>query len=989
MRSRNTLAALGISCLFVACGDGESADVPQPGDPGVFESDSPGSPGYGGPTGYGGSSGAAGAGSGGTGATNAGGSDPGKTIAEADVIQIENDRLYALSRYSGLTVVDVANPDAMKVLGTLRLEGTPFEMYVKDGVVHAMYSSWPVYGGSGVDASYQQTSGIVTLNAKNPSAIEKLSEFQVPGEISDSRRVDDLLYVVSYENGYCYNCRETESTTVISLDVSKPSQVVKVDELAYSAPNKTYSWGKRSVILNQDRIYIAGREWGGAEGSTIQIVDITDSTGKLAAGASVEAAGMIESRWQLDEKDGYLRVISQPGSWGVGNQPRMNTFKVESAYKVTKVADVAMVLPEPERLRSVRFDGNRAYAITFLQTDPLFVLDFSDPLAPKQLGELEIPGWVYHMEPRGNRLLALGFDQGNSDGSLNVSMFDVADMTKPTMLSRVHFGGNGWGDFAEDQDRIHKAFAIYDALGLIFVPYSGHSYTSDYYCGKWESGVQIVSFDDKGLKKRGSVDALGQARRALLHKSRLLTMSDVSVESFDVTDVDAPKRKDEVRLASIVGKTLVVGQRVVRLSAHYWSAETALDITTLPGAGMAEPLGTVRLDDVFGSEQNCAYGGYYYGSGAYGLHSDGTLLYVLRFGDAPAVAAIDISGDAPQVQSVIKLPAGQGTAGYSDYGYGYGSDVVDTGERWAALGKKLAVFSSEPDGQQVRGFVDVVDFSDAKNPKLHRVTLPPSDGFTSLHTAGSKVVLSRWAPSPTTPGKVRFYAERIETAGSAPSRLSPINVPGAVFDVDDSAKALLTLDFTRIEHKLPYPECVSKYGYGAVVWDEGSYGYAKDDLVKCVQMNRTLKHVSLGSIAVQNSAKAFPTNLLVYDTALGTDRVFAGAYVQTAGNYYSGSGYALVTISGLQTGTIEIAQTELNSKAGYFYASQLLAKGQDLYVVGEYPAQLFHLDASNAAAPKLSPPVDLGNQSVQHVTLHENKALCSHGEYGASWVALP
>ena len=72
-------------------------------------------------------------------------------------------------------------------------------------------------------------------------------------------------------------------------------------------------------------------------------------------------------------------------------------------------------------------DGERAYAITFEQTDPLFTIDLSDPASPMQRGALEIPGFVYHMEPRGDRLIGLGFDQGNPDGAITVSLFDVSD----------------------------------------------------------------------------------------------------------------------------------------------------------------------------------------------------------------------------------------------------------------------------------------------------------------------------------------------------------------------------------------------------------------------------------------------------------------------------------------------------------------------------------------------------------------------------------
>lgn len=69
---------------------------------------------------------------------------------------------------------------------------------------------------------------------------------------------------------------------------------------------------------------------------------------------------------------------------------------IGSSEDITPMGSTAMQLPRPESLRAVRFDGDRGYAITFEQTDPLFTLDLTDPAAPRQVGELEIPGWVTH-----------------------------------------------------------------------------------------------------------------------------------------------------------------------------------------------------------------------------------------------------------------------------------------------------------------------------------------------------------------------------------------------------------------------------------------------------------------------------------------------------------------------------------------------------------------------------------------------------------------
>lgn len=142
----------------------------------------------------------------------------------------------------------------------------------------------------------------------------------------------------------------------------------------------------------------------------------------------------------MDEHNGVLRAVTQPGSSRSTEPPMLETFEVVSSSEITQLSSLEVKLPRPEELRSVRFDGDRAFAITFEQTDPLFTFDLSDPAAPRQLGELEIPGWLYHMEPRGDRLYALGFERGNEGGALHASLFDISELSAPKQLARVNFG---------------------------------------------------------------------------------------------------------------------------------------------------------------------------------------------------------------------------------------------------------------------------------------------------------------------------------------------------------------------------------------------------------------------------------------------------------------------------------------------------------------------------------------------------------------------
>ena len=82
-----------------------------------------------------------------------------------------------------------------------------------------------------------------------------------------------------------------------------------------------------------------------------------------------------------------------------------------------------------ESIQSVRYFQDRAYIVTFLQTDPLYVIDLSNAESPSILGELEIPGFSSYLHPVNENLL-LGFGQ-QGWANTKMSLFDVSNPTEP------------------------------------------------------------------------------------------------------------------------------------------------------------------------------------------------------------------------------------------------------------------------------------------------------------------------------------------------------------------------------------------------------------------------------------------------------------------------------------------------------------------------------------------------------------------------------
>jgi len=1012
LSSRSVALALAASALLVACGDDGEEDVDggQGGESSAdFVSDNPsglsGGRGEGGATSSGGDGEESGdAGTSGAGAPDEdGGADPGddgsRDVAEADIIAVEGDKLYALSRYGGLTIVDISNPGQLPVLGRFRANASPFEMYVENGQVFVMLADFGryVFDEEG-EYSWQTQSRLLALDASNPAAIVERGSFDLPGRIQDSRRVGDVLYLVTHQDGWCWRCEDYPNTTVTSLDVSNPAQVVQVDVVNLPA-HESWSY-QRSVTATDERLYIAGPEYDyydtDASHSTISVVDIADPSGIMHQGASVAVAGQITSRWQMDEYEGVLRVVSQPWQWDVDEPPTIETFSVASATQIAPLASVPMVLPRPESLQAVRFDGERGYAITFERTDPLFTLDLSDPAAPRQVGELEIPGWVYHMETRGDRVLGLGFDPENPNGAINVSLFDVSDFANPVMLDREHFGGD-WAYFAEDQDRVHKSFQILDQLGLLLIPFWGYEWDVESCGGSDAGGVQLIDWANDALALRGLAPSKGGSRRALVHRDHLIGVSDTAVETFDISNRDAPVALAMQPLSTTVHKVAAADGLVARLSQSWWSEHVELEIASAMDAGTPEPLGSIDLTAALAEDQSSCWYGWYdvelvmRAGFVYVVRNNSNGYYHYYYDDGnpdpSSISVIDVREPAaPVYVGSFALPeVDQGERHYPRYVdslYG-GVDEKNVALVGASIVFDQAGYRELPTGEvKATSTLTVVGLTDPARPAVAAVLQrDDADAMGSLQVHGEALV--SWHMNYATPdgSKVRYYLDRIDVTNPSTARiLPPVNVPGAVVAYNAAAGRAITVDQHVSANPIPEEQCWNMPG--AIDFYEASSG--------CVILRRDLNLVAIeGKGARLIDTIDIEDEITVLSRVTSSDsRVFVQLQRGTYGYAEDGSSTSpmpevAVFDPWVGDSLNEPVRIDLSEHGWWSYSS--VAIGTQLFM--EVPNGLVRLDATNAAAPTMTPETLYGYW-CNGLVHDETNLYCALGEYGLQTLPL-
>ncbi len=248
------------------------------------------------------------------------------------------------------------------------------------------------------------------------------------------------------------------------------------------------------------------------EKTVIHKISITGD--KVEYQATGEVPGSVLNQFSMDERGGYFRIATTRGRIPVlyaneeEGQSYANLYVLDKDLKI--VGSVEKLAPN-ERIYSARFMQNRAYLVTFRRTDPLFVIDLSDPAKPKVLGKLKIPGFSEYLHPYNNNLLiGLGKETTESEwggvrtGGLKLSLFDVSDVSYPREVDTYIMGEAGSDSIAL---RDHKAFLFSREKNLLAIPVSIRESVGKRGWGKLTfSGAAVFKVDENGFSLRGKID---------------------------------------------------------------------------------------------------------------------------------------------------------------------------------------------------------------------------------------------------------------------------------------------------------------------------------------------------------------------------------------------------------------------------------------------------------------------------------------------------
>ena len=466
-----------------------------------------------------------------------------RAVVESDIWKIDGDTLYYFNQLRGLQVIDLTNPDDPQVRGTLPLPAVGEQMYLLDRQ-HVVLLARNNCGGD-------SQSQVVVVDVSG-SAPKTAAVLPVEGYVQESRLAGTALYVASqsYRAGNASDAGWHSGTVVASFDLANPSAPVARPTLWYP--------GDAGAVLATDRwLFVATLDYASGAQSFVRAIDISAPDGMLQDVAGIPTAGNVADKFKMNLAGDVFTAISQTyqpdtnSGWGGAWVTKLETFSLANPGSPAPLGSLELV--RGESLFATRFDGTRAYIVTFQRVDPLWVVDLSNPAQPVVAGAVEVPGWSTYIVPMGDRLLTLGVETNR----VAVSLFDVHDPAQPSLLSRVPLGENySWSEASYDE----KALTVLSDSGLILVPYAGNTTSG------WAERVALIDLGTNTLAARGVIEHRFSPRRATVHQSRVVSVSGQELLSVDIADRDHPLVKADAEIAWPVNQIFVTNGYLIEIA---------------------------------------------------------------------------------------------------------------------------------------------------------------------------------------------------------------------------------------------------------------------------------------------------------------------------------------------------------------------------------------------------------------------------------------
>lgn len=530
-------------------------------------------------------------------ATNEAADDYSKTntqvqgVDEADIVKTDGTHIYYLANEK-LTIINTENASQMKEMSTIEFDETftPEELFFNNDkiiVIGTRFEYDEREKRIGIDDDYlypnymdktYTSAKIYNVKDKTNPTLERTVE--VEGSYLTARMIDSNVYIASNKYMYyAYICNTYKSTELNEDDfkphyldtaTSNETKSINFDCIYYipefedtnylnivafnitnnqEANVESYLGAGEEIYASKENLYVTKTKYDyerkNKTSITTEIYKFNLNNANCTFAKAGDVPGSVLNQFSMDECNGYFRIATTDStSWN--SESNTNNLYVlnENLETIGKFEGLA----KGERIYSVRFMGNRAYMVTFVETDPLFVIDLSNPTTPTVLGELKIPGYSKYLHPYDEtHLIGIGEDTevvnyGYGDrvvtNGMKMAMFDVTDPNNPQELYNVKIGEKGtYSELLYN----HKALLFSKEKNIIAFPIS---ITDNDYKVTFQGAIVYGVSLEKGFELKTKISnsatdydryySRNRVERIIYIKDTLFTLSNGLIKAVDL-----------------------------------------------------------------------------------------------------------------------------------------------------------------------------------------------------------------------------------------------------------------------------------------------------------------------------------------------------------------------------------------------------------------------------------------------------------------------
>ncbi len=415
-----------------------------------------------------------------------------ENVDEADITKTDGDYIYSISD-SNVIITDVMNSQEIKIASTIKLSdgSIPEDLILYKNELVVISANSNINSNSYYRNNYKNNTivRIYDITTKTNPTLIKSYELYEP--YYTSRCINNVLYVISSGNlrkeddivirsykednnekqialediKYLKDIQTTKQTIISVVDLENAREDIDVSSYLIDISN-AYVSQNNIYLLNQKYNYNVDtppiRELFGLKGvigvftynddnnsrgynTEIYKFNITPE-GKVIYDTRNNIQGKTINQYSLDENNGHLRIALYDSEGA----------RVAIFDENLKQIGISEYVAKGETMYSSRFMNDKVYLVTYKTMDPLFVIDLSNEISPKVLGELHIPGYSTYLHPYDeSHLIGIGMQteevvNKNSSGrvisttskivGMKMALFDVTDVNNPVQISETIIG---------------------------------------------------------------------------------------------------------------------------------------------------------------------------------------------------------------------------------------------------------------------------------------------------------------------------------------------------------------------------------------------------------------------------------------------------------------------------------------------------------------------------------------------------------------------